>query len=62
MKRLTIAIAFLLLPALAADAGGSLHRKHTAQPAQKARTTDPAPAPVPPPVTRLPIAPDTFRA
>jgi hypothetical protein len=61
MKRLTIAIAFLLLPALAADAGGSL-RKHTVQPAQKARTTDPAPAPVPPPVTRLPIAPDTFRA
>jgi hypothetical protein len=57
MKRLTIAIAFLLLPALAADAGGSL-RKHTVQPAQKARTT----APVPPPVTRLPIAPDTFRA
>jgi hypothetical protein len=62
MKRLTIAIAFLLLPAFAADAAGSLHRKHAARPAQKARAADPAPVPSPPPVTRLPIAPDTFRA
>ena len=62
MKQLSIAIAFLLLPAFGADAAGSLHRKHAAQPAQKARTADPAAVPSPPPVTRLPIAPDTFRA
>jgi hypothetical protein len=62
MKQLTIAIVFLLLPAFAADAAGSLHRKHIAPPAPKARATEPAAAPSPPPVTRLPIAPDTFRA
>jgi hypothetical protein len=62
LKQLAIAIVLLLLPAFAADAASSLHRKHTAQPAQKARAVDPAAAPSSPPVTRLPIAPDTFRA
>jgi hypothetical protein len=62
MKQLTIAIAFLLLPAFAADAANSVHRKHAAPAAQKARNADPAPVPSAPPVTRLPIAPDTFRA
>jgi hypothetical protein len=62
MKQLTIAIAFLLLPVFAADAAGSLHRRHAAQPAQKARSADPVLVPSPPPVTRLPIPPDTFRA
>ena len=61
MKQLTIALAFLLLPAFAADAAGSLHRRHVVQPAPKARATEPA-AVASPPVTRLPIAPDTFRA
>ena len=60
MKQLILAFAFLLAPAFAADAAGVLHHKHTAQPAQKFRAGEPAPSP--PPVTRLPIAPDTFRA
>ena len=62
MKQLILAIAFLLAPAFAADAAGVVHHKHTAQPAQKSRAGEPAPVPSPPPVTRLPIAPDTFRA
>jgi hypothetical protein len=62
MKQLTIAIAFLLLPAFGADAAKAIHRKHTAPGgALKARVNEPVPAPTPP-VTRLPIAPDTFRA
>lgn len=61
MKKLAIlSIAFLLLPAITADAAGSV-RKHGRTHAPKARASEPAPAPTPP-VTRLPIAPDTFRA
>ena len=60
MKKLAaLSIAFLLLPAIAADAAGSV-RKHGGHP-PKARASEPTPAPTPP-VTRLPIAPDTFRA
>ena len=62
MKQLTIAIAFLLLPVFGADAAGALLRKPLAQPVQKARSADPAAVPSSPPVTRLPVAPDTFRA
>jgi hypothetical protein len=62
MKRLTIAIVFLLLPAFAADAASALHRRHAARHEKRAHVVDPAAAPSPPPVTRLPIAPDTFRA
>jgi hypothetical protein len=62
MKKLTIlAIVFLLAPVFSADAS-SVHRKHAAASSQKARPAEPAPAPAAPPVTRLPIAPDTFRA
>jgi hypothetical protein len=62
MKKLAaLSIAFLLLPAIAADAAGSA-RKHggSARP-PKAHASEPAPAATPP-ITRLPIAPDTFRA
>ncbi len=62
-KSMILAIAFLLLPALSAGAANSLQRKHHAAPPtqQKAKPADPAPVATPP-VTRLPIAPDTFRA
>jgi curli biogenesis system outer membrane secretion channel CsgG len=59
MKKLTVAIVFLLLPAFSAGAANVTHRKHVSPAAPKA--SEPAPAPTPP-VTRLPIAPDTFRA
>jgi hypothetical protein len=60
MKNLAIlSIAFLLLPALTADAAGSF-RRHGRTHAPKAHAREPAPAPTPP-VTRLPIPPDTFR-
>jgi hypothetical protein len=62
MKKLVVAIAFLLVPAFVADAASAQHHKRVAQPAKKSRTGEPAPVPSPPPVTRLPIAPDTFRA
>jgi hypothetical protein len=62
MKKLTVlAIAFLLAPAFSADAAGNVHRKHAAA-AAKARPAEPAPTLSAPPVTRLPVAPDTFRA
>jgi hypothetical protein len=60
MKKLAMSIAFLLLLAITADAAGSL-RKHGRSHAPKAHASEPAPAPTPP-VTRLPVAPDTFRA
>jgi hypothetical protein len=61
MKKLAaLSIAFLLLPAIAADAAGSV-RKHGGTRTPKTHASEPAPAPTPP-VTRLPIAPDTFRA
>ncbi len=62
MKKLAVlSVALLLLPAISADAAGPL-RKHGGPHAPKARAaSEPAPAPTPP-VTRLPIAPDTFRA
>ena len=60
-KSVILAIAFLLLPALSAGAASSLQRKHAAPTQQKAKSTEPAPVATPP-VTRLPIAPDTFRA
>ena len=62
-KSMILAIAFLLLPALSAGAASSLQRKHHAAPAtqQKAKPAEPAPVATPP-VTLLPIAPDTFRA
>ena len=63
MKQLTIAIAFLLVPAFTADAASVLHRKHAAARSQhRSRAAEPAPVPSPPPVTRLPVPPDTFRA
>ncbi len=61
MKKLIVAIAFVLVPAFVADAASAQHHRHV-QPAQKSRVGEPAPAPSAPPVTRLPIAPDTFRA
>jgi hypothetical protein len=61
MKHLILAIAFLLAPAFAADAAG-VHHKHAGQPPHKSRAAEPTPVPSPPPITRLPIAPDTFRA
>ncbi len=61
MKKLAIlSIVFLLMPVITADAAGSFHRHGRAN-ARKAHASEPAPAPTPP-VTRLPIAPDTFRA
>ena len=62
MKQFTIAIAFLLVPAFAADAASVLHRKHAAASSHRSRAAEPAPVPSPPPVTRLPVPPDTFRA
>ena len=63
MKKLTIlAIAILLAPAFSADASGKLHHKHAAETAQKVRPVESAPSPAGPPVTRLLVAPDTFRA
>jgi len=61
-KSMILAIAFLLLPALSAGAASSLQRKHVAPTQhQKAKPAEPAPVATPP-VTRLPVAPDTFRA
>jgi hypothetical protein len=60
-KPLVLAIVFLLLPAFSAGAANSFHRKHAAPTQHKGKAAEPAPAPNPP-VTRLPIAPDTFRA
>jgi hypothetical protein len=57
-----LAIAFLLAPAFSADASGKVHHKHAAATTQKGRPAEAAPAPSGPPVTRLPVAPDTFRA
>ena len=63
MKKLTVlAIALLLAPAFSADASSKLHHEHAAATTQKARPAEPAEAPAGPPVTRLPVAPDTFRA
>jgi hypothetical protein len=60
MKKLTVlAILFLLAPAFSADASGKVHHKHAAATSEKKHPAEPAP---PPPVTRLPVAPDTFRA
>jgi hypothetical protein len=62
MKKLTVlAILFLLAPAFSADASGKDHHKRAVTTSQKAHPTDSA-APSGPPVTRLPVAPDTFRA
>ena len=62
MKKLSIlAVLFLLAPAFSADAFGKDHHKHSAATTQKARPAESAPA-AGPPVTRLPVAPDTFRA
>ena len=60
-KPLALAIVFLLLTAFSAGAANSLHHKHAAPTQQKGKPAEPAPAATPP-VTRLPIAPDTFRA
>jgi hypothetical protein len=63
MKKLTVlAIIFLLAPAFSADASGKEHHRHSAATTQKARPSDGASTPASPPVTRLPVAPDTFRA
>jgi hypothetical protein len=60
-KPVVLAIIFLLLPALSAGAASSLQRKHTVQP-KATRVSEPPAVPAAPPVTRLPVAPDTFRA
>jgi hypothetical protein len=61
MKKLTVlAIIFLLAPAFSADASGKDHHKHAVPTGQKSRPSESEPAS--PPVTRLPVAPDTFRA
>ena len=62
-KSVILGIVFLLVPAFSAGAASSLQRKHHPAPAtqQKAKPAEPAPVATPP-VTRLPIAPDTFRA
>jgi hypothetical protein len=63
MKKLTVlAILFLLAPAFSADASGKGHHKHSAATSQKSRPAESEPTPSGPPVTRLPVAPDTFRA
>jgi hypothetical protein len=63
MKKLSVlAILFLLAPAFSADASGKDHRKHAAPIGQKAKPSEAEPAPATPPVTRLPFAPDSFRA
>ena len=59
-KSVVLAIIFLLLPVFSAGAASSLQRKHVAPP--KARVSEPPAVPAAPPVTRLPVAPDTFRA
>jgi hypothetical protein len=60
MKKLTVlAIVFLMAPVFSADAAS---RRHAAPVAKKERS-EPAQSPfTAPPVTRLPVAPDTFRA
>ena len=61
MKKLTVlAILFLLAPAFSADASGKHHHKHAAT--TKAHSSERALSPSSPPVTRLPVAPDAFRA
>ena len=61
MKKLTVlAIVFLLAPAFSAGASSKHHHKHSA--AQRAHSSEPASSPSGPPVTRLPVAPDAFRA
>ena len=63
MKKLTVlAILFLLAPAFSADASSKVHHKHAGATIQKSRPAESEPAPSGPPVTRLPVAPDTFRA
>jgi hypothetical protein len=60
-KPVVLAIIFLLLPVFSAGAANSFQRKHAAPTQQKGKAAEPAPAATPP-VTRLPIPPDTFRA
>jgi len=60
-KSVILGIVFLLVPAFSAGAASSLQRKHATPTQQKAKPAEPAPVATPP-VTRLPIAPDTFRA
>jgi len=63
MKKLTVlAIVFLLAPAFSADASGKVHHKHAVATSEKKHPAEPASSPSGPPVTRLPVAPDTFRA
>jgi hypothetical protein len=63
MKKLTVlAIVFLLAPAFSADASGKVHHRHVGATTEKKHPAEPAPSPAGPPVTRLPVAPDTFRA
>ncbi|MBV8925713.1 MAG: hypothetical protein JOZ74_10145 [Bradyrhizobium sp.] len=63
MKKLVVlAITLLLAPAFSADASSARHRRHAGAAAPKTRPALPLPAAATPPVTRLPVAPDTFRA
>jgi len=58
MKKLTVlAMVFLLAPAFSADASSKHHHRHA-----RAHSSEPASSPSGPPVTRLPVAPDAFRA
>ncbi len=60
MRKLTVVvIATLLATAFAGgDASAKAHRKHSVSKAEKTAPTQP----VEKPATRLPVAPDTFRA
>lgn len=63
MKKLSVlAILFLLAPAFSAVASGKAHHKNASSTSQKAHPAESEPSPAGPPVTRLPVAPDTFRA
>jgi hypothetical protein len=62
MKKLAIAMVLVLVPAFSAGATSHRHKHQAAGPADKVRPFQPAPAEPGAPVTRLPVAPDTFRA
>ncbi|MBV9564049.1 MAG: hypothetical protein JOY90_26925 [Bradyrhizobium sp.] len=62
MKKLAIAMVLLLVPAFSADAASHRHKHQASGSTGKVRPFQPASAGPGSPVTRLPVAPDTFRA